>query len=220
MHEPEFASCMNLSLPHVRNNKMLISLGMIRVSTYPLVQLTGITWSPKITIHRSKRQPLSPSPPTQLEILQDALADVRNLDNKKDRHRMVRQVRKRVFDLPDSKTLDRSAREELEAAIDSWFSVRSKRQSNKIKFAKTWTPRLVLYEEHKEKVNEIKSRLYEKAKRKGENPTRSFDYFQRAISKLWKQQSKTERKALEKLAKKWNKEGVSREQKQEYVIDP
>ena len=79
---------------------------------------------------------------------------------------------------------------------------------------------MVLYEEHKEEVNEIKLRLYEKAKRKGENPKRLFDYFQRAISKLWKQQSKTERKALEKLAKKWNKEGVSREQKQEYVIDP
>jgi hypothetical protein len=157
--------------------------------------------------------------PTQLEILQDTLADVRNLDNKKDRHRMVRQVRKRVFDLPESKTLDRSAREDLEAAINSWFSVRSKRQSNKIKFAKTWTARMVLYEEHKEEVNEIKSRLYEKAKGKGENPKRSFDYFQRAISKMWKQQSKTERKALEKLAKQWNKEGVSREQKQEYVID-
>jgi len=158
--------------------------------------------------------------PTQLQILQDSLADVRNLDNKKARQRMIKQVRKHVLDLPESKTLNTSAKEELRAAVDSWFSVRSKRQSNKIKFAKTWTVRMVLYEEHKEEVNEIKSRLYEKAKRKGENPKRLFDYFQRAISKLWKQQSKTERKALEKLAKKWNKEGVSREQKQEYVMDP
>ena len=67
------ASCMNLSLPHVRNNKMLISLGMIRVSTYPLVQLTGITWSPKITIHRSKRQPLSPSPLPNLKYFKTLL---------------------------------------------------------------------------------------------------------------------------------------------------
>lgn len=156
--------------------------------------------------------------PEQLQILQDTLADVKKLDNKKDRHRMVKQVRKRVLDLPESKALDTSRREDLRAAIDSWFSARSKRQTNKIKFAKTWTARLVLYEEHKEEVNEIKATLYEKAMRKGDNPKRPFDYFQRAISKMWKQQSKTERKRLEKVAKTWNKEGVSREQKQEYVI--
>src|SRR5271168_2799477 len=37
--------------------------------------------------------------PTQLQILQDSLADVRNLDNKKARQRMIKQVRKRVLDL-------------------------------------------------------------------------------------------------------------------------
>src|SRR5271168_2434515 len=108
--------------------------------------------------------------PTQLQILQDSLADVRNLDNKKARQRMIKQVRKCVLDLPESKTLNTSAKEELRAAVDSWFSVWLKRQSNKIKFAKTWTVRMVLYEEHKEEVNEIKSRLYEKAKRKRRKP--------------------------------------------------
>ena len=131
---------------------------------------------------------------------------------------MIKQVRKRVLDLLESKALHTSQREDLRDAINSWFSLRSKHQTNAIKFAKTWTARLVLYEEHKEQVNEIKATLYEKAMRKGENPKRPFDYFQRAISKLWKQQSKTDRKRLEKVAKKWNKEGVSREQKQEYVI--
>jgi hypothetical protein len=123
---------------------------------------------------------------------------------------MVRQVRKRVFDLPDSKTLDRSAREELEAAIDSWFSVRSKRQSNKIKFAKTWTARMVLYEEHKEEVNEIKLRLYEKAKQKGENPKRLFDYFQRAISKLASCGNSNPRRR-EKRWRNWQRSGTRRE---------
>ena len=156
--------------------------------------------------------------PPQLQLLQESLADVKKLDNKKDRHRMIKQVRKRVFELPESKALCTSQRDDLRAAINSWFSMRSKHQSNTIKFAKTWTARLVLYEEHKEEVNKIKATLYEKAMQKGENPKRPFDYFQRAISKLWKQQSKTDRKRLEKVAKKWNKEEVSREQKQEYVI--
>jgi hypothetical protein len=155
--------------------------------------------------------------PSQLQILQETLADVKKLDNKKDRHRMIKQVRKQVLELPESKALDISQKEDLEAAINSWFSVRSKRQTNKIKFAKIWTARLVLYEENKEEVNEIKAKLYEKAMLKAENPKRPFDYFQRAISKLWKQQSRTDRKRLEKVAKKWNQEGVSREQKQEYV---
>ena len=108
--------------------------------------------------------------PSQLQILQDTLADVKKLDNKKDQHHIIKQGRKRVLELPDSKSLDTSKREDLEAAINSWFSVCSKHQTNKIKFAKTWTMHLVLYEEHKEEVNEIKATLYEKAMCKGKNP--------------------------------------------------
>ena len=131
---------------------------------------------------------------------------------------MIKKVRKRVLDLPENQTLDTKGREELQAAIDAWFAAWSKHLMNKIKFAKTWTARLILYGEHKEEVHKIQAKLYEAAQQNGANPKRPFDFFQRAISKLWKQQSKTDRKVLEKLAKKWNKEGVSREQKQEYVI--
>jgi hypothetical protein len=156
--------------------------------------------------------------PTQLEILQECLTDVKKLENIKDRHRLIKQVRKRVLDLPESQSLDTDDKEVLKSAINSWFSVRSKRQGNKMVFAKTWTARLVLYEEHKEEVNESKQRLYEEAKQNGDNPKTPFNFFQAAISRLWKAQTRDERKRLEKLANKWNKDGVSREQKQESVL--
>lgn len=155
---------------------------------------------------------------TQLQILQDALGDVKKLDSKKERRQMIKRVRIRILDLPESKPLDANGREHLRAAIDTWFSLRSKRQTNKIKFGKTWNARLVLHHENKEKVQAIQATLYEKTQEKGANPKRRFDFLQRAISKLWKEQSKTDRKALEKLAKQWNKEGAPRAQKQTSVI--
>ena len=156
--------------------------------------------------------------PSQLEILQEALADVKNLDSKKERRRRIKAIRKQILALPESKTLDANGREDLEAAINTWFSLRAKRQTDKLKFGKKWNARLVFHQQNKEKVQEKQLRLFEKAIEKGENLKRQFDFLQQAISKLWKKQSKEERKVLEKLAKQWNKEGAPREQKQMYVI--
>ena len=114
---------------------------------------------------------------SQLQLLRDAAPDAKKLDNTKDQHHFIKAVRKRVLDLPESKALTREGKEDLKAAINSWFSVRSKRQTNKIKFAKTWTPRLVLYEEQKEIVNDMKGEMYERARRKGDSSRRPFDYF-------------------------------------------
>jgi hypothetical protein len=155
---------------------------------------------------------------TQLQILQDALEDVKKLDSKKERNRKIKTVRNQILELPESKTLDTNGIEDLRAAIGTWFSLRSKRQTNKIKFGKTWNARLVLYEENKEEVLAMQARLYKKAEKKGENPKRTFDFLQRAISKVWKGQSKEERKALQKLSKKWNKEGAPQAQKQRFLI--
>jgi hypothetical protein len=158
--------------------------------------------------------------PTQLEILKDALVDVKNLESKKERSRFIKTVRIRILDLPETKTmtLDAKGKEDLLAAMNTWFSLRSKRQSNKMKFGKKWNARLVLHEQNKEKVQGIQTKLYRKAEEEGENPKRQFDFLQLAISKLWKKQSKADRKALERLAKDWNKEGAPRAQKQTYVI--
>lgn len=156
--------------------------------------------------------------PTQLQILKDALEDVKKLDSKKERNRMIKTVRNQILNLPESTTLDTNGREDLRAAIATWFSLRSKRQTNKIKFGKTWNARLVLYEENKEEVLRMQAKLYKKAEKRGENPKRNFDFLQRAISKVWDGQSKADRKALQKLSKKWNKEGAPRAQKQRFVI--
>jgi hypothetical protein len=156
--------------------------------------------------------------PTQLQILQDALEDVKKLDSKKERNQKIKTVRNQILELPESQTLDTNGREDLRAAIATWFSLRSKRQTNKIKFGKTWNARLVLYQENKEEVLAMQARLYRKAEKKGENPKRNFDFLQRAISKVWKGQSKEDRKALQKLAKKWNKEGAPRAQKQRFSM--
>ena len=156
--------------------------------------------------------------PAQLKILQDNLPDVTNADTKNERHRMIKDVRKQVLNLPECRTLNARGRENLKAAIDTWFRARSKRQTNKIKFGKTWNARLVLYEEHKEEVHEIQARLFEKAQQEGKDPQRHFDFFQRAVTKLWRKQGKSAKKVLQKQARKWNKEGVSREQRQRYVI--
>ena len=83
---------------------------------------------------------------------------------------MIKKVRKHVLDLPENQTLDTKGREELQAAIDAWFAAWSKCLTNKIKFAKTWTARLVLYEEHKEEVHEIQAKLYEAAQQNRTNP--------------------------------------------------
>lgn len=156
--------------------------------------------------------------PTQLQILKDALEDVKKLDSKKERNQMIKTVRNQILNLPESTTLDTNRREDLRAAIATWFSLRSKRQTNKIKFGKTWNARLVLYEENKEEVLRMQAKLYKKAEKRGENPKRNFDFLQRAISKVWDGQSKADRKALQKLSKKWNKEGAPRAQKQRFVI--
>jgi hypothetical protein len=155
---------------------------------------------------------------TQLQILQDALEDVKKLDSKKERNQKIKIVRNQILELPESQTLDTNGREDLRAAIATWFSLRSKRQTQKIKFGKTWNARLVLYEENKDEVLAMQARLYQKAEKKGENPKRNFDFLQRAISKVWKRQSKEDRKALQKLAKRWNNEGAPRAQKQTFVI--
>lgn len=156
--------------------------------------------------------------PTQLQILQDALNDVKKLDSKKERNQMIKTIRNRILELPESNALDAHGREDLRAAIGTWFSLRSKRQTNKIKFGKTWNARLVLYEENKEEVLAMQAKLFKKAEKRGENPKRNFDFLQRAISKVWKRKSKEDRKALQKLSRKWNKEGAPREQKQKFVI--
>jgi hypothetical protein len=156
--------------------------------------------------------------PTQLQILQEALADVKNLDSKKERRRKIKTIRTQILALPESQTLDANGKEDLGAAINTWFSLRAKRQTDKLKFGKKWNARLVFHQQNKEKVQETQLKLYQKAIEKGENPKRQFDFLQLAISKLWKKQSKAERNGLEKLAKQWNKEGAPREQKQTYVI--
>lgn len=153
--------------------------------------------------------------PNQLAILQESVADVNKLINIKERHRFIKQVRKRVLELSESKSLDMDNKEALKEAINKWFRVRSKRQGKKMTFAKTWTARLVLYEEHKKEVNELKETLFHQAKENGENPKSTFNFFQVAISQVWKDQSKNERRRLEKLANQWNEEGVSRKQRQQ-----
>jgi len=151
----------------------------------------------------------------QLQLLQDKAETVKSEVNLKERRKLIKRIRKEVLDLPDSKKLSLQAKTDLAIAVDTWFSHRSKKRGNKVKFAKTWTGRLVLYEENKRRVNDRKLELYEEARAEGKEPKSPFSYFQLAITLCWNEISRDERDKYEALAKKWNEEGVSREQKQE-----
>ena len=153
--------------------------------------------------------------PTQLQLLQENAETVKAKDNVKARHKLIKSIRKQILALPESKNLSVQERANLATAINSWFSVRTKRTGSTVKFVKVWMGRLVMYEENKQMVNELKSELYEKAKRQGKDPSNAFNYFQRAITKIWDGASEEEHVRYGNLAKRWNKEGVSREQKQE-----
>ena len=155
--------------------------------------------------------------PTQLQLLQDNVEMVKAKDNAKGRHKLIKAIRKQILGLPESKALSVEDREDLSIAINSWFSVRTKKGGSTVKFVKVWTGRLAMYQENKQAVNELKSELYEKAKQKGKEPSNAFNYFQRAITKIWDEVSDEDRVSYGNLAKRWNKEGVSREQKQESV---
>jgi hypothetical protein len=152
---------------------------------------------------------------SQLQLLQDKAESVKSKENVKQRHKLIRSIRKEVLALPDSKKLSVQARTDLAIAVDTWFSLRTKKRGNKVKFAKTWTGRLVLYEENKERINQRKLELYEEARAEGKEPRNPFSYFQLAITVCWNEISRVEQANYEVLAKKWNEEGASREQKQE-----
>jgi hypothetical protein len=165
--------------------------------------------------------------PDQLKMLQDTLPEVQKKETRKDKHRMIKSIRKNIMELPESIAMPLEQREDLKIAIDCWFSRRTKGRSHKIKFGKTWSGRLVMYEEQRERVNELKERLYEKAKEKGKekgrarrgtagkSPRSAFHYFQKAISKLWDELDGEEQERCRMVAQKWNSEGVSREMKQQ-----
>lgn len=153
----------------------------------------------------------------QLRILQDHVSAIKAAEHKKQRAKLIKAARKEIMDLPESKGLPLQERQDLAIAVDSWFGGRSKRRNIKIKFGKAWTGRLVMYQERKETVNASKAGMFEQAKRKGKEPATAFNFFQKAISEVWDDLSTEEQRDYEKLAKKWNEEGVSREQKQEYV---
>jgi hypothetical protein len=141
----------------------------------------------------------------QLQILQQHLSGIKAAETKKERHKLVKTARKEVMALPASKALPAEIRDKLTVAINSWFAVRVKSSKNKIKFGKAWTGRLVMYHEKKEEVNEVKGQLFDEAKAAGEDARTAFNFFQKAITEVWNELSATE----------WNKDGVSREQKQE-----
>lgn len=151
----------------------------------------------------------------QLQLLQDQAETVKSIENTKARHKLIKTIRKQVLALPDSKKLSIHARTNLAIAVDTWFSLRSKKSGNKVKFGKMWTGRLVLYDENKERINKRKVELYEEARAEGKEPRNPFSYFQLAITLCWNALSRAEQASYEALAKKFNEEGVSREQKQE-----
>jgi hypothetical protein len=151
----------------------------------------------------------------QLQILQDKAETVKSKENVKERHKLIKSIRKEVLALPVSQKLSVQARSDLAIAVDTWFSLRAKKRGNKVKFGKMWTGRLVLYDENKERINERKLELYEEARAEGKEPRNPFSYFQLAITLCWNELSGEEQASYEILAKKWNEKGVSREQKQE-----
>ena len=154
----------------------------------------------------------------QLKLLQSHIPAIQSADGKKERHKLIKVARKEVMALPASKALPAEKRQELTVAVNSWFARRAKGTKQKIKFGKTWTGRLAMYDEKKEMVNELKARLFEEAKAEGKDPTTAFNFFQKAMTEVWDGLSSAERKHYRTVAIQWNKEGVSKELKQQYVI--
>ena len=153
--------------------------------------------------------------PSQFKILEDNITLIQSKEKKKEKHKIIKNIKKEIFELPETKALPLEKREDLKIAIDSWFSRRLKGRTHKIKFGKTWSGRLAMYEEQKESVNQLKVELYETAKRKGKTPRSPFHYFQKAITVHWEKLDEEEKDGYRILAEKWNLEGVSREKKRQ-----
>lgn len=157
--------------------------------------------------------------PDQLKILQDNLTVVQS-KKAKEKHKHIKSIRKQILELPVSKALPLEQREDLKIAINSWFSRRTRGGSHKIKFGKTWNGRLVMYDERRETVNQLKAELFDKAKTKSkakgkDGPRNGFDYFQLALTHYWNELDDEEKDRYRTIAAKWNSEGVSKEKKRE-----
>jgi len=153
--------------------------------------------------------------PSQVKILQDNLTSVQAKENRKEKHKLIKTIRKEILELPESKNLPLEKREDLKTAVNSWFARRTTGGGQRIRFGKIWSARMVLYEEEKDKVNSLKMKLYEKAKGKGKTPRSAFHYFQEAITKLWDELDDEEQDEYRKRARQWNVEGLSKEKKRE-----
>lgn len=153
--------------------------------------------------------------PAQLQLLHENADTVKSKENAKERSKLIKSIRRQILALPDSQNQTVQERTDLATAVDTWFSLRSKQRGKKIKWGKKWNGRLVLYEENKQRINELKVELFEEGSAKGKDPKTPFHYLQRAISQCWNELSREDQETCDILAKKWNKEGVSREQKQQ-----
>jgi hypothetical protein len=153
--------------------------------------------------------------PAQIQLLQENVEVVKAQENSKARQRLIKSIRKKILADSEAKNLSVEEKADLASAVNSWFSVRTKRSGNRVKFAKAWTARLAMYEESKQRINERKSSLYEEAKAEGKEPRNAFSYFQLAMTENWDETSREEQQRYRKVAKKWNLEGASKEKKQE-----
>ena len=172
--------------------------------TIPVNEITEVTTSPKFKFTSE-----------QVQVLQNHAPGIKAAPNGKVKNKLIKAARKAVQALPATKKLPLEERRMLAPAVKAWYARKSNRNTGQMKFGKVWSARLVMYEHNREAVNQLKMDLYEKAVKKGKNPKSPFDFFQVAMTEYWEKISDDNKHQYKKLAKEWNKEGVTREQKQE-----
>jgi hypothetical protein len=146
------------------------------------------------------------------EILLDAQAKVQALVKRGDRPRLIKDAENSILALPQNKSLGRKEREHLLWKTKRWLSFHARTKNTK--GAKRWTGRTVFYKQDPERIQDKQKSLYNKAIAKGKHPKSEFNFFQVALSYVWKKTlSETERATYRATATKWNNQGPAKEVK-------
>lgn len=146
------------------------------------------------------------------KILLDAQSSIKALVKKSERARVVKNAETSILSLTENKKLKRDARAALSWKTKQWLAKHAQIKHTK-KATKHWTGRTVLYELEPQAIKSKQSKLYEAAVRKGQHPKDEFNFFQLALSYVWKKLPDDEKTSYRKTAIQWNNEGPSPEVK-------
>ncbi|KAF8965929.1 hypothetical protein BDZ97DRAFT_1917930 [Flammula alnicola] len=125
---------------------------------------------------------------------------------------ILQEVQAKIQALTKKSDRARLEREGLALKTKKWLASHAQVKRAK-KATKHWTGRDVLYDLKPEPVQEKQKKLYDAAVAKGKNPKSDFNFFQIALTHVWKKLSEEDKASLRATAARWNNEGPKPEVK-------